>query len=40
MSYIMAYDPVIKRRVVHVVKKGIAHSMASDNSFKVKKKKK
>ena len=34
MTYIFAYDPKIKKRVVHVVKDGIAISLISGNRFK------
>jgi len=36
-KYIYAYDPIIKWRVVHVVKNGWAISLATGNKFRYKK---
>jgi len=33
-EYIYAYDPVVKKRVVHVVKNGWAISMVTGNRFR------
>lgn len=34
MTYIFAYDPKMKKRVVHVIKNGIAISLLSGNRFR------
>ncbi|MCF7910554.1 hypothetical protein K9L16_02675 [Candidatus Pacearchaeota archaeon] len=39
-KYIYAYDPKIKRRVVHIVKQGKAISLVTGNKFKYKPRKK
>ena len=38
-EYIYAFDPKIQRRVVHVVRNGIAISLITQNKFKYKPKK-
>lgn len=38
-GYIYAYDPVVKKRVVHVVKRGWAISMVTGNKFRYVEKK-
>ena len=40
LEYIYAYDSKIKRRVVHVIKDGIAISLITKNKFKYSPKKK
>jgi len=37
-KYIYAYDPIIRKRVVHVVKGGYAISMVTGHKFKYVKK--
>jgi hypothetical protein len=39
MKYIFALDPIVKRRTLHVVKKGYAISMQSGHKFKFDSKK-
>lgn len=36
-KYITAYDPKIKRRVVHVVRNGVAVSLVTGNKFRYSK---
>lgn len=36
-KYIYAYDPIVKKRVLHIVYKGIAVSLISGNKFRYKK---
>lgn len=38
-KYIYAFDPIINRRVVHLVKNRIAISLVTGHKFKVKKRK-
>jgi len=33
-QYIYAYDPIIKKRVVHIVKNGWAISLVTGNKFR------
>lgn len=39
-KYIYAFDPIIERRVVHLVKNRTAISLVTGHKFKVKKRKK
>lgn len=36
IKYIYAYDPKIKRRVVHIIRNGTAISLVTKNKFKYK----
>ena len=40
VKYVYALDPTIKRRVVHVVIKGVAYSLATGHKFQYSKEKK
>ena len=39
VKYITAFDPIIKKKVAHIVKNGVAYSLVTGNQFNYKPKK-